>query len=43
MIQWILQIVMEAEPDLARACLDASKVSLKVSPKVIMDARKGLT
>jgi hypothetical protein len=24
MIQWILQIIMEAEPDLARACLDAS-------------------
>ena len=24
MIQWILQIKMEAEPDLARVCLDAS-------------------
>ena len=24
MIQWILKIIMEAEPDLARACLDAS-------------------
>ena len=24
MIQWLSQIVMEAEPDLARACLDAS-------------------
>jgi hypothetical protein len=24
MIQWILQIIKEAEPDLARACLDAS-------------------
>jgi len=24
MIQWILQIIMEAEPDLARACMDAS-------------------
>ncbi len=24
MIQWALQIIMEAEPDMARACLDAS-------------------
>ena len=24
MIQWILQIIMEAEPDLARVCMDAS-------------------
>ncbi len=24
MIQWILQIIMEAEPDLAQATLDAS-------------------
>ena len=24
MIQWILQIIMEAEPDLARATLDAN-------------------
>ena len=24
MIQWLLQIVMEAEPNLARVCLDAS-------------------
>ena len=24
MIQWLLEIVMEADPDLARACLDAS-------------------
>ena len=24
MVQWILQVIMEAEPDLARACLDAN-------------------
>ena len=24
MVQWILQIIMEAEPDLARSCLDDS-------------------
>ena len=24
MVQWILQIIMEANPDLARSCLDAS-------------------
>ncbi len=23
MVQWVLQVIMEAEPDLARCCLDA--------------------